>query len=50
LIHRQPDVFGPVTGDLNTPAFVAEYERPRESGMGVEQGSSPRDTNSGSSN
>ena len=24
-------------GDLNTVAFVAEYERLRESGMGVEQ-------------
>jgi len=24
-------------GDLNTLAFVAEYERLRESGMGVEQ-------------
>ncbi len=31
------EALGLLEGDLNTMAFVAEYERLRESGMGIEQ-------------
>jgi hypothetical protein len=31
------EAFDLLDGDLNTMAFVAEYERLREGGMGVEQ-------------
>ena len=32
-----PEALALLEGDINTMAFVAEYERLRETGMGIEQ-------------